>query len=84
MTPSPAGFRSLHAQLSRRRLIRSVGFVIAGIVAGVLAGSLPAWWPDIALAVVIVLLTIVLPLALVPVVRNRVASGRAAPTTPGR
>jgi hypothetical protein len=74
LSVDPARFHQTRRRLARRRATVWPAYLGLGVAAGILGGTLAAWWPDTCYAGLVLLLTVVVPLALLPRLRTLVLS----------
>jgi MFS family permease len=71
----------LRRAASRRRVRNRVtlpAYITFGIGFGLIAGSIPSYWADAALAALILLMSVLVPLAMLPALKRRAEAQRPA------
>jgi MFS family permease len=70
----------LRRAASRRRVRNTVivpSYITFGIGFGLIAGSIPSYWVDVAVGVLILLMSVLVPLAMLPSLKRRADAQRA-------
>ena len=75
--PDDAQRRRLADRQRRRNSVIYPAYATFGIGLGLIAGSIPSYWPDVALGVLIMLTNVLLPLALLPALKRRIQGSHA-------
>jgi cytochrome bd-type quinol oxidase subunit 2 len=57
--------------LRQRHLVVIPSYIALGLCVGLIAGALRSYWPDLALAVMVVVFGLLVPLALLPLVKRK-------------
>jgi hypothetical protein len=78
LRPTDADWQRAIARRRQWMTITVPAYVTFAVGVGLVAGSIPSYWPDVVLGVLIMLFTILLPLALLPVLLRRARSQRTA------
>lgn len=62
--------------LRQRNLIVIPGYLSIGLCTGLIAGSVPSYWPDVVLALMILVLGVLVPLAFLPLAKRKADAQR--------
>lgn len=69
--PDPAQVSEARQRLRQRNPIVVAGYVCIGLFAGLVAGSLRSYWPDVVLALMILVFAVLIPLAVLPPAKRK-------------
>ena len=76
LQPSDAQLQRPVSHRRQRNTVIVPGYVTFGIGFGLIAGSIPSYWADLAIGLLILVMTVV-PLAMLPSLKRRAAAHRA-------
>ncbi len=77
LRPNSGELTKMRQGLHQRNLVILPTHVSLGLCTGVIAGSLGSYWPDLALASMVLVVGLLAPLALLPLLKRKAAAARS-------